>query len=91
MSPRAERITAQRSWQPRYLAYAAAHGMTPERMMDADAAQWPGGSNVGFMQWIQWAWNTWDVLHKYGANHVRSDEEHMEFTVWLADAMGVAL
>jgi hypothetical protein len=31
------------SWNPRYAAYAKAHGKTPDAMMEHDRDAWPGG------------------------------------------------
>lgn len=86
MSARPQRQTARQSWTPRYLAYAAAHGKTPEAMLDADTEQWPGGRMTGFALWIRWAWRSWDSLHGHGPDHVRSDNEQAAFTAWLVTA-----
>ena len=37
---------------PRYVAYAKAHGKTPDEMMSHDAKVWPGGVMCGFTIWI---------------------------------------
>lgn len=39
------------SHNPRYAAYAAAHGRTPEDQLDADRLEWPGGIMCGFVLW----------------------------------------
>ena len=39
-------------WNPRFVAYAAAHGRTPEQQLKADEEEWPGGVMAGFMFWI---------------------------------------
>lgn len=41
------------NWNPRYVAYAKAHGRTPEAQIEQDREDWPGGCMVGFSQWIQ--------------------------------------
>ncbi|WP_156612446.1 hypothetical protein [Paramagnetospirillum marisnigri] len=38
-------------YQPRYLAYCAEHGMTPEEMMAHDLIRFPGGKMAGFLIW----------------------------------------
>jgi len=37
---------------PRYAAYAQAHGKTPDEMMEHDRAAWPGGCMCGFIVWM---------------------------------------
>lgn len=37
---------------PRYVAYAEAHGKTPEAMLEFDRKAWPGGCMTGFIRWI---------------------------------------
>jgi hypothetical protein len=88
---RMQRKTAPQMWKPRYLAYAAANGKSPEAMLDADATQWPGDEMRGYKQWLCWAWKTWDDLHEYGPDHDRTDEEQEEFTTWLVRILGVSL
>lgn len=41
------------TFQPNFIAYATAHNMTPEAILERDRIQWPGGCMVGFMLWIQ--------------------------------------
>lgn len=37
---------------PRYLAYCAAHGMTPQQMRMHDMQRFPGGHLCGFILWV---------------------------------------
>ena len=37
---------------PRYVAYAQAHGHTPDEQMTSDEKAWPGGVMCGFMIWM---------------------------------------
>lgn len=37
---------------PRYLAYAAAHGQSPEGMLALDAERFPGGRMAGYLIWV---------------------------------------
>jgi hypothetical protein len=37
---------------PRYAAYARAHGKSPDEMMEHDEKAWPGGVMCGFTLWI---------------------------------------
>lgn len=71
---------------PRYVAYARAHGETPDAMLARDVERWPGGKMTGFVAWISAAWLAWDRERKHGANHVRTPEEHTAFTAWLTEA-----
>lgn len=34
-------------WNPRYVAYARAHGKTPKTMLAHDEEAWPGGGRRG--------------------------------------------
>lgn len=36
---------------PRYVAYARAHGRTPEAQLRQDRRDWPGGSMCGYVLW----------------------------------------
>lgn len=38
-------------WNPIYVAYAKAHGRSPEAMLAHDRERWPGGAMAGFMIW----------------------------------------
>lgn len=70
-----------RRWNPRYVAFAAAHGRTPEAQREADAVAWPGGINTGFMVWLHGAWRQWRRLRV-----IPRDEEferHEDFDHWL--------
>lgn len=37
---------------PNYVAYATAHGKTPDAMMAHDRDAWPGGCMCGFITWM---------------------------------------
>lgn len=56
---------------PRYAAYARAHGMAPEAMIEHDRAQWPAGPMCGFLLWMSgqnrafWAANPSAFLDRY--------------------------
>lgn len=74
-------------WQPRYVAYATAHGRAPSAMRDSDRERWPGGPAVGFLLWMGWAWRAW----AREAGHPRAKDpyaplwpaDHAAFDAWL--------
>lgn len=37
---------------PRYVAYAKAHGCNAHEMFERDRAKWPGRAMTGFLLWI---------------------------------------
>ena len=69
-------------WNPRYVRYAAAHGMNPEAMLASDREAHPGGSMAGFMLWTD---DRWDEYHAgLGCcpsrwQHVMSEQDHSDF------------
>lgn len=77
--------------QPRYAAYAAAHGHTPVQRLAADHKAHPGGPMAGFMIWIRQRWREWDEDHGTTAEHSRTLPEHEAFDAWLAGAGQQAL
>ena len=40
-------------YQPRYVAYAKAHKMTPDQMKERDREKYPEGSMCGYIAWIR--------------------------------------
>lgn len=40
-------------WNPRYVAYAHAHGRAPQAQAERDDREWAGGKMAGFMLWHQ--------------------------------------
>lgn len=49
---------------PRYLAWAAKHGNSPEQQLAQDKRDWPGGCMVGFSLWIR------DMVHEFAGPNV---------------------
>lgn len=81
-----------KEWNPRYVAYAAAHNKTPEAMTEHDAEAWPGGRTAGFILWISAHWSRWFIEVKKTKRpepasirypYPLSDEDHENFTAWL--------
>jgi hypothetical protein len=74
----------EQAWNPRYVAYARAHGETPVEMLARDGAAWPGGRMCGFTLWIRERWREWDRAHPLADPDVRTAEDHASFDAWLA-------
>ena len=53
----------KKSWNPRFIAYAKAHGNTPEGQLEADRVQFPGGCMCGFLLWMNQQWGEFCKLH----------------------------
>lgn len=73
--------------QPRYVAYAQAHGKSPAEMLAHDAAQYIGGKMTGYICWISEQWAAWDKSRGHGSGWIRTIEDHEEFTKWLNEHM----
>lgn len=70
------------NYQPRYLAYAKAHNMTPEAMLTHDEKEYPGGKMCGFILWISAQVRAFALAHPEGmlGGHV---SDHVAFTRFL--------
>jgi hypothetical protein len=70
------------TWNPRYVAYARAHGNTPEHQSALDRERFPGGRMAGFLVWLgeQHRAYTSAGLH---VGSVWTDPDHAEFDAWL--------
>jgi len=69
----------QDHFQPRYIAYAAAHGRTPDDMIAYDADRYPGGIMAGFILWIGDRWREWRAVNGRRADDVLSDADYASF------------
>lgn len=69
-------------WNPRYVAYARAHGNTPVYQSALDRERFPGGRMAGYLVWLgkQYRAYTAAGLH---AGSVWTDRDHAEFDDWL--------
>lgn len=67
------------TYQPRYVAYANAHGKAPEQMAEHDEAAWPGGRMCGFTLWINEQWRAWKSANGRGAWDFLSEADHKSF------------
>lgn len=72
-------------WNPRYVAYAAAHGRTPKEQSDYDKERWPGGCMCGFILWINKAWGVWseESGEKPDSGGRFWPDQHKRFDAWL--------
>lgn len=67
------------TWNPRYVAFAAHTGMTPEERHAADKAKRTGCMG-DFIIWISQQWAEWGDPRSTS----RSAEDHKNFDAWLA-------
>lgn len=77
-----------REWNPRYVAYADAHGKTPDQMLAHDKAEHPGGCMMEFMFWIGARWREWDRLNGHADPGWHSSADHVAFDGWLLNYGG---
>lgn len=70
-------------WNPRYVAYARHHRRTPECMLRWDKERFPGACMMGFILWINRKWHEWYEVNGLSRNHIKSEEDHKNFTRWL--------
>jgi len=75
-------------WNPRFVAYARAHGRQPQAQLDHDRAAWPGGCMIGFLLWIDGKVSEWRTLHPstwFGPRFMRLEgaADHAAFDTWL--------
>ena len=50
-----------RVWNPRYIAYARAHGHEPGDQFAHDKTERPAGCMTGFILWISQAWRDFEI------------------------------
>lgn len=68
---------------PRYVAYARAHGCSPEDMLKLDEEHYPGGRMAGFITWVSERWADWRVANDRPRDAILSSEDHASFDAWL--------
>jgi hypothetical protein len=79
-------MTTSALWNPRYVAYAKAHGRTPEEMRAHDENAWPGGRMCGFMLWNSARWREWKKANGVPASadaHLYVRDAHAKYDAWL--------
>jgi hypothetical protein len=73
-------MTGERSWNPRYVSYAIAHGeIDPAAMLERDKAARPHGCMLNFMIWNAAEWRAWYAEHP---DITRTAPESEDFTAW---------
>jgi hypothetical protein len=75
---------------PRYVAYARAHGMTPARMAREDRKRWPGGCGTGFVIWCHERWAEWRKENGRPPHDALTDADYAAFDAWLDGTLGLA-
>lgn len=68
---------------PRWLAYCAANGRSPDAQAAHDEEAWPGGRMTGYILWISAKWREWCDLVKLPRGHYMGPVEHKAFDVFL--------
>lgn len=66
-------------FQPRFAAYAHAHGQLPQHLPTGSA------TNLDFVRWVTKQWKTWETMEGIdSARNPRTMEMHQAFDAWLA-------
>ncbi len=68
-----------KEWNPRYVAYAASNGLTPEAQMEHDTEEFPGGKMAGFILWMSRKWQEWRKANGRKWWDPTSDEDQAAF------------
>ena len=67
---------------PRYVAYAIAHGVTTDERKAADRVEYPGGRGAGFIIWNGQQRRAWRAETK--VSRALTAEQHDAYDAWLA-------
>ena len=73
-------------WNPRYVAYAASQGRTPDDQLAHDRAEKPGAHMVPFILWIGARWADYRHAHRLGRLDPVTAAGHEAFDAWLDEA-----
>lgn len=71
------------AWNPRYVAYARAHGNDPEKQLAVDTERYPGLKMVEFSFWLEDRWREWEKAANKKFRSACTDEDHRCFDAWL--------
>lgn len=78
-------MTHDPNWNDRYVAYAKAHGRTPEEMRAHDKATWSCACMLPFMQWNHARIAEWCKERGYrGDSALVGEARHADYDAWLA-------
>jgi hypothetical protein len=82
--------SGERKWNPRFVAYAMAHGRTPEEQLAHDEVAWPGGKMCGFLLWSSRKIEAWRASLPAGTDmrgrQPVGPEMHAAYDAWLEGA-----
>lgn len=77
-----------RIWNPRFVAYARAHGGAPKEQLKLDEEAYPGGKMAGFIFWVEDRWHEWRSApgHTRHRGHTPCDhcQDSKGFDAWLS-------
>lgn len=68
---------------PRYIAYATAHGRDVWSMDTWDRGRFPGGYMAGFVIWLTARWEDYRALRRIRRSDPIGDEMQVDFDRWL--------
>jgi len=76
------------TFQPRFVAYAKAHGKEPQDQLDFDRDEYPSACMMGFILWIGSKWEEFAILKGCKGDYRNSellvrDEFQKEFDAWI--------
>lgn len=71
------------AYQPRYIAYAQAHGRNPSEQEEFDVERWPGGCMTGFILWSNQHLSRWKSLVGIASHRPLTEAQQDEYTAWL--------
>lgn len=79
-----------KEYTSRYVAYSTINGNEPDKQMEIDTIEYPGGKMCGFTLWIQKAWRIWKAEKKLPFDYPPCDKDQIEFDEWLKFYKGKA-
>jgi hypothetical protein len=67
----------------RFRAYAASQGLTPEKALERDALEYPGGKMAGYINWTDQKWRAWLAQSNRTIRYVLSPADHEAFDAFI--------